>query len=127
MITVITGGSGSGKSEYAESVLLATKVKYQYYLATMEVFGEEDQKKVDRHKKLRAGKGFAAIERPRDLAGVDFQSPWEETAVLVECIANLTANEFFAYQGGRNAVGGQDCPRSRCVGISGKGSDPCDK
>ena len=53
MITVITGGSGSGKSEYAESVLLATKVAYQYYLATMEVFGEEDQKKVERHKKLR--------------------------------------------------------------------------
>ena len=96
MITVITGGSGSGKSEYAESVLLATKVAYQYYLATMEVFGEEDQKKVERHKKLREGKGFAAIERPRDLAGVDFQSPWEETAVLVECIGNLTANEFFA-------------------------------
>ena len=102
MITVITGGSGSGKSEYAESILLASGAKYQYYLATMEVFGKEDEKKVERHKELRRGKGFVAIEQPRDLAGVDFQSPWEETAVLVECMGNLTANEFFA--GGQAAA-----------------------
>ncbi len=99
MITVITGGSGSGKSQYGESLLSAADAKCQYYLATMEVFSEEDERKVERHKKMREGKGFVAIERPRDLSGVDFTTPWEETAVLVECISNLTANEFFA--GGR--------------------------
>ena len=42
MLMVITGGSGSGKSEFAEkqAVRLA-KGGPLYYLATMQVYGEE--------------------------------------------------------------------------------------
>ena len=55
MILVI-GGSGSGKSAYAEKVALeCQKEKRHFYLATMHVFGEEGQKKVERHKRMRAG------------------------------------------------------------------------
>ena len=39
----------------------------RYYIATMEVFGEEGRKKVERHKKLRQGKGFITIESPKDV------------------------------------------------------------
>lgn len=99
MITMITGGSGSGKSAYAEECLCQTGASFRIYLATMEVFGEEGRRRVERHKALRAGKGFVTVERPRNLAGVAVMTPWEETAVLLECMSNLTANEFFA--GGR--------------------------
>ena len=62
MILVI-GGSGSGKSAYAEKVALeCQKEKRHFYLATMHVFGEEGQKKVERHKRMRAGKGFVTID-----------------------------------------------------------------
>ncbi|MCI8831204.1 MAG: adenosylcobinamide kinase [Lachnospiraceae bacterium] len=100
MITVVIGGSGSGKSQYAEQLLVHTKAKYLYYLATMEIHGEEEKQKVERHKRMRRDKNFVTIERPRDLAGVEIMSPEEESAVLVECISNLTANEFFSWEGG---------------------------
>ena len=65
MLAVITGGSGSGKSEYAESV--ATSLAKRdglplYYIATMRPFGAEGMWRVERHRKLRAGKGFETIE-----------------------------------------------------------------
>ncbi len=100
MITVVVGGSGSGKSQYAETILSGTNALYKYYLATMEVYGEESRQKVERHRRMRAGKGFATIERPKDLSGVCIGTPWKESAVLVECVSNLAANEYFSWEGG---------------------------
>ena len=38
---LITGGSGSGKSAYGEKRILEAGEMTRYYIATMEVFGEE--------------------------------------------------------------------------------------
>ena len=64
MLMVITGGSGSGKSAFAEekAVMLAAGGPLAY-LATMQVYGEEGRRKVERHRQLRDGKGFVTIER----------------------------------------------------------------
>ena len=71
MITLITGGSGSGKSAYAEKYICHASnekgYKEKYYIATMQVFDDEGQRKIDRHRRLRAGKGFITIELPRDI------------------------------------------------------------
>ena len=66
MMVLVVGGSGSGKSSYAEkmAVSLAPARMRKYYLATMQVFDDEGRKKVDRHRKLRNGKGFFTIEQP---------------------------------------------------------------
>ena len=61
MITLVTGGSGSGKSAYAESLLYSCE-GIRYYIATMQIYDAEGEKKVERHRKLRAGKGFLTIE-----------------------------------------------------------------
>ena len=66
------------------------------YLATMEVWDEEDRRRVDRHRTLRAGKGFVTVERPRDLSGAEVP---EGSTVLLECLSNLTANECFGPEG----------------------------
>ena len=58
MVILVTGGSGSGKSQYAEELITAAGNGLRYYVATMEAFGEEGQKKVERHRELRQGKGF---------------------------------------------------------------------
>lgn len=92
MIALVTGGAASGKSEYAESLLLAAPHHPRIYLAAMISRGPEDAARVARHRSLRAGKGFATVERPLDLAG------WEcpaGAAVLLECVTTLLANEMY--------------------------------
>jgi adenosylcobinamide kinase/adenosylcobinamide-phosphate guanylyltransferase len=101
MITFVIGGSGSGKSAYAESLLEKFQGKNKYYLATMALCDEESRKRVARHRKLREGKGFTTIEQPRDIAGALEKINAEDTdrepiGVLVECMSNLVANEMFS-------------------------------
>lgn len=96
MITLVTGGSGSGKSEYGERLVTESGTSWRLYLATMEVWGEEGRKKVDRHQALRRGKGFSTVECPRNLEQVQPGGDPGSGAVLLECISNLAANELFA-------------------------------
>lgn len=95
MITLVTGGCGSGKSEYAENLLAGSGCPCKWYVATMEVWGDEDRRKVERHRKQRAGKGFRTIERTRGLEALRIPGSPEQTAVLLECVSNLAANEMF--------------------------------
>ena len=106
MITVITGGSASGKSAYAEDYTVQISgERRRYYLATMQAFGREEQVKIERHQKLRRGKGYLTIEQPLSVSealgkmegfGQAGQVPTMEKTVLLECMSNLTANEMFA-------------------------------
>ena len=94
-MTLILGGSGSGKSAYAEDYLLRVAGdKNKYYIATMQIRDAEMQAKVDRHHRLRQGKGFTTIEQPTALEQAASQME-PEAAVLLECMSNLTANEMF--------------------------------
>ena len=96
MMILILGGSGSGKSAYAEDYLLRTAGdKKKYYIATMQIWDEEMQAKVDRHHRLRQGKGFTTIEQPTALEQAASQME-PEAAVLLECMSNLAANEMFS-------------------------------
>lgn len=96
MLTLIIGGSGSGKSEYAESYTASvSENKRKYYLATMQVYDEEGRKKIERHRRLRHGKGFLTIEQPVDVEKAVQQLEQGENAVLLECMSNLVANEMF--------------------------------
>ena len=98
MIYLIIGGSGSGKSAYAEKLLLGLSGK-KFYIATMQVFDEEGQKKVDRHRRLREDKGFQTIECPQNVGLIsNFQNCpvcGENKNALLECMSNLVANEMF--------------------------------
>ncbi len=117
MMVLVVGGSGSGKSSYAEKVTVSlaqesvkeiTKsentslsdfklnIAKKYYLATMQVFDDEGRKKVDRHRKLRNGKGFFTIEQPVRISSALEKMEDGDRAVLLECISNLTANEMFS-------------------------------
>ena len=104
MITLITGGSGSGKSAYAEKYICHVSnekgCKEKYYIATMQVFDDEGQQKIDRHRRLRAGKGFITIEQPRDIKKAVEKLQSENClktgrSALLECMSNLVANEMF--------------------------------
>ena len=95
MFHLITGGSGSGKSEYAEQKLMeyashSKRNKKRYYIATMIPFGKETEEKIARHRKLRAGKGFETIECYTDLKkAAEILQTKEAGSVLLECMSIL--------------------------------------
>ncbi|MGE4214417.1 MAG: bifunctional adenosylcobinamide kinase/adenosylcobinamide-phosphate guanylyltransferase [Anaerotignaceae bacterium] len=95
MITLITGGSGSGKSEFAEKLAMGLGEK-RYYIATMFAKDAESLRKVEKHRNMRSGKQFQTIEAERNLAIVNVDGG----TMLLECMSNLVANEVFGDDGG---------------------------
>lgn len=98
MLTLISGGSASGKSEYAEG-LACSRAGKRCYIATMRPCGAGDSEfaaRVKRHRALRAGKGFETVECPANLAGVKLEP---NSTVLLECLSNLAANELYGGAG----------------------------
>jgi len=119
MIELVYGGSGSGKSEFAENLILKSECENRFYIATMKIFDDEGKKRIERHRKLRAKKNFITIEETNEsgnledavekikkissgenLEGIsEFESgkfpKQKKSAVLVECLSNLLANEMF--------------------------------
>ena len=91
MLTLVLGGAASGKSEYAESLVLRSALP-RYYLATMQVWDAECAARVEKHRKMRAAKQFETIECPLHLETV--RLPRKGTALL-EDLGNLTANELY--------------------------------
>lgn len=96
MLTLVTGGSGSGKSAFAEDKVLSFGAAERIYIATMHPFDEESYKRIERHRRMRAGKGFETVECYTGLKNVSLP---EGCVVLLECMSNLAANEMFEEQG----------------------------
>ena len=92
MVVFVIGGSGSGKSEYAEGVIMGFGRCKRYYIATMQAYDDEARAKIRRHREMRKDKGFDTIECQKGLPLVDIE-PGSD--VLLECISNLAANEMF--------------------------------
>ena len=93
MIALVRGGSGSGKSDFAERLAAHLPGTEHVYLATMAASrDEETQRRIARHRQQRQGRGFRTVEQPRSVraAGVD-----KGACVLLECLPNLAANEMF--------------------------------
>ena len=96
MMTVVTGGSGSGKSAFAEDKVLSFGPAKRIYVATMHPYDEESHRRVERHRRMRSGKGFETVECYTGLKELDFP---EDAVVLLECMSNLAANEMFEENG----------------------------
>lgn len=93
MITMITGGSKCGKSSLAEKILCSEGHEKLYYLATMQPFGTDAYEAIERHRKMRFGRGFETLEKYTDIQ--DIQTD-RRSGILLECMGNLCANEMFS-------------------------------
>lgn len=104
MRVLVIGGAASGKSAYAEDVAAGFGGE-RVYLACMQPFGDEGMRRVERHRALRASKGFLTTEVPRGLdscsEGVLLGACAESSrsTVLLECLGTLLANEMFSDDG----------------------------
>lgn len=98
MLHLITGGSGSGKSAYAEQQILSLGHGQRIYIATMHPYDEESYARIDRHRAMRAEKNFQTIECYTRLQQIRVPAG---SNVLLECMSNLVANEMYE----KNAAG----------------------
>lgn len=102
MIILIIGGSGSGKSAYAEK-LMTELTRYSntasYYIATMTSDDDESRRRIERHRSMRSSRGFITVEQPSDLDILELtdQDTQNEAlpGALLESMSNLVANEMF--------------------------------
>lgn len=100
MLTLVVGGAASGKSEYAERLVLQTALP-RYYLATMQVWDAECAARVEKHRRMRAEKQFETLECPLHLGTVHLPA---RGTVLLEDLGNLTANELYDPAGAGEAA-----------------------
>lgn len=102
MMTLVVGGAASGKSEYAERLILSAKGWPRVYIATMEPFDEECLRRIERHRRQRARKCFQTVECYTDLASAEVPAG---SAALLECMGNLCANELYSPRGSGDRAG----------------------
>ncbi len=93
MLILVTGASGSGKSGFAENTALQFG-QCVTYIAAMKPDGADAQKRIDRHRAMRRGKGFHTVERYTDIKNLGIHTP-----AILECLPNLLANEMFSPEG----------------------------
>ena len=116
MMILINGGSSSGKSAFAETLIVEqakkeevmaeatgksmrggarkTDLRHQpsCYLATMIAWDEECRERIRKHRKMREKKNFMTIECPVDLLKAKVPA---RSRCLLECVSNLAANEMY--------------------------------
>lgn len=102
MLALVIGGSGSGKSEYAENLAVRLDSGQKLYIATMYPWDEESKERIEKHRKMRAAKKFDTLECFYNLGEkikeYRNQEPACSTAFL-DCMSNLVANEMYSNDG----------------------------
>ena len=87
---MVTGGQRSGKSVFAESLVLA-RAERPVYFATARIFDDDFRNRVDVHRRRR-GDRWTTVEEPLNVGSIDV-SP--DSTVLLDCLTLLATNWFF--------------------------------
>ena len=100
-IIYVTGGAKSGKSKFAEDLLLSLNDGKQknVYLATSVVFDEEMQKKVELHKTRRKD-NWITVESYKNFSQsleevMNENKKNKKNNMLVDCLTNMISNIIF--------------------------------
>lgn len=94
MFHLVTGGSASGKSSFAEQQILNFgEDENRIYIATMIPGSDpENARRIEKHRKRREDMNFRTIECYTGLLHADVP---KGSTVLLDCMSNLVANEMF--------------------------------
>jgi adenosylcobinamide kinase/adenosylcobinamide-phosphate guanylyltransferase len=87
--TFILGGAASGKSVFAENLILNSGLN-PVYLATARIFDDEVQSKVDSHIARRDSR-WATLNAPKDIAQA-LRSCTPDQAILLDCATMWLTN-----------------------------------
>jgi len=110
-LTFISGGVRSGKSAFAERLLVEGASAAQgrlVYIASGRAVDEEMKQRIEKHKLDRANASWMTIEQSVDLEEVlPFIQP--NDFVLWDCLTTWLANEMYAERGGRVCIHIEGC------------------
>jgi adenosylcobinamide kinase/adenosylcobinamide-phosphate guanylyltransferase len=88
--TLILGGARSGKSRFAENIVVASGFD-RHYIATGRAWDDEMRDRIDQHKADR-GDRWTTHEEPLDLVGCLAANDGEGRAILVDCLTLWITN-----------------------------------
>ena len=96
-ITLILGGTRSGKSAYGEMLALKN-FSSPIYIFTAQAWDDEMKSRIKTHKKRRAGKNWTDIEAPIKLCAAIKNNAVSNNCILVDCLTlwltNLMMEEY---------------------------------
>ena len=93
-ISLVLGGARSGKSRFAESLVLKSGLK-PVYVATGRALDEEMSERISIHRDRR-GKTWETVEEPLALADTLLQIAHPGRAILVDCLTLWVTNLMMA-------------------------------
>jgi adenosylcobinamide kinase/adenosylcobinamide-phosphate guanylyltransferase len=94
-ITLVLGGARSGKSAYAEALIVPGAGTAGLYLATGEASDAEMAQRIAHHR-ARRGAGWTTVEEPLALAEALTRHASADRPVLVECLTTWVNNLMYA-------------------------------
>lgn len=92
-IILVTGGSRSGKSDFAQKSAEALDGP-RAFVATCPVIDAEMEGRIAKHREARRGKGWDTIEEPLDLAGA-IRRAGRYRVLLVDCLTLWAGNLLY--------------------------------
>jgi len=92
-IVLITGGSRSGKSSFAEKMACELS-ESRLYVATCPVTDPEMEKRIERHRRERQGMGWLTEECQQDIVSV-LKSRADVEVVLLDCLTLWVNNLMY--------------------------------
>ncbi|GAB4344749.1 MAG: bifunctional adenosylcobinamide kinase/adenosylcobinamide-phosphate guanylyltransferase [Candidatus Abyssubacteria bacterium] len=101
-IILITGGSRSGKSTYAQK-LAESLPGARAFVATSPATDAEMRERIRRHRRSRSRSGWHTIEEPVDLAGVLNRADAFDV-VLVDCLTLWVSNLMYQAEQDRTKI-----------------------
>jgi adenosylcobinamide kinase / adenosylcobinamide-phosphate guanylyltransferase len=119
-IILITGGSRSGKSMYAQRVAESFSGT-RTYIATCPVIDKEMEDRIRKHKEARQSTSWQTIEEMTDLAGALLRSRGSEV-VLVDCLTLWINNLMYEAEQKKKHLN-EEAIAARCEEVLGVCSD----
>ena len=110
-IILVTGGSRSGKSGYAQKLAEALPGP-RAYVATCPVIDPEMAERVEKHREARRASDWETIEETVDLAGV-IRRAGAYRVLLVDCLT-LWVNNLFYEAGDGETIFTEEAMADRC-------------
>jgi adenosylcobinamide kinase/adenosylcobinamide-phosphate guanylyltransferase len=94
-ITLVTGGSRSGKSSHA--LELAEQYKHKVFIATAQAMDDEMRSRIQKHREER-GESFRTIEEPLDIADAVSSVTDTDGVIVLDCLTVWLGNLLYHLQ-----------------------------